>query len=113
MTSQTRTYKDAGVDIAAGEETIDRIKGMVRSTFSERVLTDIGHFGAFYDASFPMYEHPVLVSSVDGVGTKLKVAFLMNRHDTVGEDLVNHCVNDILVCGAAPFTLWITSPQAN
>jgi len=75
---------------------------MVRSTFSERVLTDIGLFGAFYDASFPTYKHPVLVSSVDGVGTKLKVAFMMNRHNTVGEDLVNHCVNDILVCGATP-----------
>lgn len=102
MASQRRTYKDAGVDIAAGEETVNRIKAMVRSTFSERVLADIGHFGAFYDASFPMYEHPVLVSSVDGVGTKLKVAFLVNRHDTIGQDLVNHCVNDILVCGAAP-----------
>jgi phosphoribosylformylglycinamidine cyclo-ligase len=96
------TYKDAGVSIDAGEETVSRIKALVRSTFSPQVLTDIGAFGAFYDASFPNYKHPVLVSSVDGVGTKLKVAFLMNKHDTVGQDLVNHCINDILVCGAKP-----------
>lgn len=96
------TYKEAGVDIAAGEETVDRIKPMVRATFTPRVLTDIGMFGAFFDAKFPEYEHPVLVSSMDGVGTKLKVAFMANKHDTVGQDLVNHCVNDILVCGAMP-----------
>jgi phosphoribosylformylglycinamidine cyclo-ligase len=96
------TYKEAGVDIAAGEETVDRIKPMVRATFTPRVLTDIGMFGAFFDAKFPEYEHPVLVSSMDGVGTKLKVAFMAHKHDTVGQDLVNHCVNDILVCGAMP-----------
>jgi phosphoribosylformylglycinamidine cyclo-ligase len=96
------TYKAAGVDIVAGEEVVQRIKKDVRSTFSKRVLTDIGLFGAFFDARFPGYSHPVLVSSVDGVGTKLKVAFMANRHDTVGQDLVNHCVNDILVCGATP-----------
>lgn len=96
------TYKQAGVDIDAGEETVDRIKPLVRSTFTPRVLTDIGMFGAFFDAKFPEYEHPVLVSSVDGVGTKLKVAFMTNRHSTVGQDLVNHCINDILVCGAKP-----------
>lgn len=96
------TYKEAGVDIAAGEETVDRIKPMVRATFTPRVLTDIGMFGAFFDAKFPEYEHPVLVSSMDGVGTKLKVAFMARKHDTVGQDLVNHCVNDILVCGATP-----------
>lgn len=96
------TYKAAGVDIQAGEEVVDRIKPLVRSTFTPRVLTDIGLFGAFFDAKFPEYEHPVLVSSVDGVGTKLKIAFATGRHDTVGQDLVNHCVNDILVCGAKP-----------
>jgi phosphoribosylformylglycinamidine cyclo-ligase len=74
----------------------------VRSTFTPRVLTDIGLFGACFDARFPEYEHPVLVSSVDGVGTKLKIAFMTDKHDTVGQDLVNHCVNDILVCGASP-----------
>ncbi|KAB2925012.1 MAG: phosphoribosylformylglycinamidine cyclo-ligase [Bacteroidetes bacterium] len=96
------TYKRSGVDIDAGEEVVRRIKKSVRSTFNRNVLTDIGMFGAFYDASFPRYKRPVLVSSVDGVGTKLKVAFAMKRYDTVGRDLVNHCVNDIAVCGAEP-----------
>ena len=97
-----KTYKASGVDIEAGDETVRRIKPLVKSTFNDKVLTDIGHFGAFYDAKFEDYEHPILVSSVDGVGTKLKVAFITNRHDTVGHDLVNHCVNDILACGAKP-----------
>ncbi len=96
------TYKEAGVDIAAGDEFVRRIKPLVRSTFTPRVLSDIGHFGAFFDARFSEYQHPVLVSSVDGVGTKLKVAIAMGKHDTVGQDLVNHCVNDIGVCGAIP-----------
>jgi phosphoribosylformylglycinamidine cyclo-ligase len=96
------TYKDAGVDIEAGEDLVRRIKAQVRSTFSRSVLTDIGAFGAFYRAEFKGIRRPVLVTSVDGVGTKLKIAFAMNRHETVGQDLVNHCVNDILVCGAKP-----------
>jgi len=95
-------YKDSGVDIAAGEEAVDRIKEKVRSTFSNAVLTDLGKFGGFFSFDTNQYQNPVLVSSVDGVGTKLKVAFLMNKHDSVGEDLVNHCVNDILVGGARP-----------
>lgn len=95
-------YKTAGVDIEAGDDLVRRIKPLVRSTFSPNVLADIGLFGALYDAKFPDYEHPVLVSSTDGVGTKLKVAFAMNVHSTVGQDLVNHCVNDILACGAKP-----------
>ncbi|MBI1807070.1 MAG: phosphoribosylformylglycinamidine cyclo-ligase [Ignavibacteria bacterium] len=98
----TKTYAQAGVSIAAGDEFVGRIKDKVRSTFSTAVLADIGAFGGFYDARFPEMREPVLVSSMDGVGTKLKVAFLMERHDTVGEDLVNHCVNDIAVCGARP-----------
>jgi phosphoribosylformylglycinamidine cyclo-ligase len=97
-----KTYKDAGVDIEAGEDLVRRIKARVRSTFTPNVLTDIGAFGAFYRADFKGFRKPVLVSSVDGVGTKLKIAFAMNRHHTVGQDLVNHCVNDILVCGAKP-----------
>lgn len=97
-----QTYKDAGVNIAAGEATVDRIKPLVRSTFTPGVMTDIGMFGAFFDAKFTDYEHPVLVSSVDGVGTKLKLAFMSGVHTTVGQDLVNHCVNDILACGARP-----------
>jgi phosphoribosylformylglycinamidine cyclo-ligase len=97
-----KTYKKAGVNIDAGEEVVRRIKTTVRSTFTRNVMTDIGMFGAFYKASFPSLKRPVLVSSVDGVGTKLKIAFMMKRYDTVGQDLVNHCVNDIAVCGAVP-----------
>ncbi|MFQ5569418.1 MAG: phosphoribosylformylglycinamidine cyclo-ligase [Rhodothermales bacterium] len=96
------TYRDAGVDIDAGDETIRRIKPLVRQTFTPGVLTDIGAFGSFFELDVSGYAHPVLVSSVDGVGTKLKVAFRMGKHDTVGQDLVNHCVNDIAVCGARP-----------
>ena len=96
------TYKDAGVDIAAGEEMVNRIKPLVRSTFTSGVLTDIGAFGAFFQPNFQAYQQPTLVSSVDGVGTKLKVAFMTGKHDTVGQCLVNHCVNDIAVCGAVP-----------
>ncbi len=96
------TYKEVGVDIDAGEELVRRIRRSVRSTFTKNVLTDIGAFGAFYRAKFDGIRKPVLVSSVDGVGTKLKLAFMLNKHDTVGQDLVNHCVNDILVCGAKP-----------
>jgi phosphoribosylformylglycinamidine cyclo-ligase len=96
------TYKEAGVDIEAGEELVRRIRKSVRSTFTKNVLTDIGAFGAFYRAKFDGVRKPVLVSSVDGVGTKLKLAFMLNKHNTVGQDLVNHCVNDILVCGAKP-----------
>lgn len=97
------TYKSAGVDIDAGEETVRQIKPMIRSTFNENVLADIGGFGGLYDVSFlKEFDRPVLVSSVDGVGTKLKVAFLTGRYKGVGMDLVNHCVNDIAVCGARP-----------
>jgi phosphoribosylformylglycinamidine cyclo-ligase len=96
------SYKSAGVDIEAGEETVRRIKGYAKSTFNKNVLSDIGLFGGFYELDLAGYKNPVLVSSVDGVGTKLKVAFGMDRHNTVGQDLVNHCVNDIAVCGAKP-----------
>lgn len=96
------TYREAGVDIEAGEATVRRIKSLVRRTFTPGVLTDIGAFGAFYELDLSAYERPVLVSSVDGVGTKLMVAFRARKHDTVGQDLVNHCVNDIAVCGAEP-----------
>ncbi|MBZ0200356.1 MAG: phosphoribosylformylglycinamidine cyclo-ligase [Ignavibacteriaceae bacterium] len=96
------TYKTAGVDLEAGEDTVKRIKSFAKSTFNKNVLSDIGLFGGFYELDLAKYKKPVLVSSVDGVGTKLKVAFAMDRHDTVGQDLVNHCVNDIAVCGAKP-----------
>jgi phosphoribosylformylglycinamidine cyclo-ligase len=96
------TYKQSGVDIAAGEETVDRIKPLVKATHNEKVLSNIGLFGGFYDAEFEEYEHPVLVASTDGVGTKLKIAFMTGIHNTVGQCLVNHCVDDILACGAKP-----------
>lgn len=96
------TYRDAGVNIDEGDEMVRRIKPIVRSTFTPGVLADIGAFGAFFAPDFAAYDEPVLVSSVDGVGTKLKVAFRAGRHHSVGQDLVNHCVNDIAVCGADP-----------
>ena len=98
----SQTYKSAGVDIAAGDELVKKIKESVKSTFSKNVLAGIGHFGAFFELNKNEYDNPVLVSSVDGVGTKLKIAFMLDKHDTVGQDLVNHCVNDIAVCGAKP-----------
>jgi phosphoribosylformylglycinamidine cyclo-ligase len=93
-------YRDAGVDIDEADRALSQIKKFARSTFTPGVLTEIGSFGALYQISG--FRKPVLVSSADGVGTKLKVAFLTGRHDTVGEDLVNHCVNDIAVQGAIP-----------
>jgi phosphoribosylformylglycinamidine cyclo-ligase len=95
-------YKAAGVDIEAGNATVRRIRSLARSTFTPGVLSDIGSFGGLFRLDTSRYRDPVLVSSADGVGTKLKVAFLAGRHDTVGIDLVNHCVNDILVQGAEP-----------
>src|SRR5215510_4079537 len=96
------TYRDAGVDIDAGDEFVDRISPLVRSTFRPEVLTDIGGFGGLFRLQADRYAEPVLVSGTDGVGTKLKVAFLTDRHDTVGIDLVAMCVNDIVVSGAEP-----------
>jgi phosphoribosylformylglycinamidine cyclo-ligase len=96
------TYRDAGVDIDAGDEFVDRIKPLVRSTFRPEVLTDLGGFGGLFRFPSKKYEDPVLVSGTDGVGTKLKIAFLMDKHDTVGIDLVAMCVNDIAVSGAEP-----------
>ncbi len=93
-------YRDAGVNIDEADRAVSLIRKHARSTFNPCVLTDIGSFGGGFEVRG--YKHPVLVSSADGVGTKLKVAFLANRHDTIGEDLVNHCVNDIAVQGAAP-----------
>ncbi len=98
------TYKSAGVDIAAKSSTISRLKDYTRSTFNPEVLCDIGLFGGLYSAKglADKMNHPVLVSSVDGVGTKLKIAFMLDKHNTVGIDIVSHCVDDILVQGARP-----------
>lgn len=98
----SNTYKSAGVDIEAAEASVQSVKSLIRTTFSPNVLTDIGLFGGFFQPDFSQYKEPVLVSSVDGVGTKLQVAVLTDIHDTVGSDLVNHCVNDIAVSGALP-----------
>lgn len=100
-------YKSAGVDISAGNEAVTRIKKGVQSTFSQHVLTDIGSFGAMYDLKglLQEYQHPVLVQSIDGVGTKIIVARMMNKFDTIGIDLVSATTNDIIVLGAKPLTL--------
>jgi len=95
-------YRQSGVDIDAGNETVRRIKFLARSTFTPGVISEIGSFGGLFQLNAEAYAEPVLVSSADGVGTKLKVAFMTGRHDTVGADLVNHCVNDVLVQGARP-----------
>ena len=96
------SYSDAGVDIDAATRATDRIKELARRTFNERTLSEIGSFGGMFDGAFPRMAQPVLVASADGVGTKLKIAFATGVHNTVGRDLVNHCVNDILVQGARP-----------
>lgn len=96
------TYKDSGVDIDAGDLSVKAISKLAKGTFNENVLRDIGLFGAFYRLNCSGMKEPVLVSSVDGVGTKLKIAFMTGIHNTVGEDLVNHCVNDIMTSGAVP-----------
>jgi phosphoribosylformylglycinamidine cyclo-ligase len=100
--SKSVSYSDAGVSIDAANLAKERIKGLARATFNERTLTEIGSFGGMFDAAFPAMRQPVMVASADGVGTKLKIAFATNVHNTVGRDLVNHCVNDILVQGARP-----------
>jgi phosphoribosylformylglycinamidine cyclo-ligase len=96
------SYRDAGVDIDAANEAVDRIKRLARSTFTPNVMTEIGSFGGMFRADFKEMSEPVLVSSADGVGTKLRIAFLTGIHNSVGYDLVCHCVNDILVQGARP-----------
>jgi phosphoribosylformylglycinamidine cyclo-ligase len=96
------TYSSAGVDISRADRTKQRIKYLAQRTFNKSVLSEIGGFGGLFEVDTKKYRNPVLVSSADGVGTKLKVAFQMNMHHTVGADLVNHCVNDIAVQGATP-----------
>lgn len=100
--SNELTYKKAGVDISEGERFISLISPMIKETFSPGVMTEIGSFSALFKLDVTKYREPVLVSGADGVGTKLKIAFLMDRHNTVGIDLVAMCVNDILTSGAEP-----------
>jgi len=102
MTKQNKAYARAGVDVDLGNRLKRRIQGFVRQTHGPEVLGKIGGFGGLFAPNFSGMREPVLVSSIDGVGTKLKIAFAMNRHDTVGADLVNHCINDIAVLGARP-----------
>ena len=99
------SYKDSGVDIEKGDSFVQAIKSMVEATFRPDVMTKIGGFAGCVSLNLERYKKPVLVSSTDGVGTKLKIAFLMDRHDTVGIDLVAMCVNDIIVSGARPLFL--------
>lgn len=102
MTKLSEAYKNAGVDIAAGNEAVEKMKKHVKRTFRPEVMTDLGGFGALFGLNKDKYDEPVLVSGTDGVGTKLKIAFAIDQHDTIGIDAVAMCVNDIVVQGAEP-----------
>jgi phosphoribosylformylglycinamidine cyclo-ligase len=102
MEKKKLTYEEAGVSIDKGNESVEKMKPFVKETFRKEVLTDLGGFGGLFALDKEKYEEPVLVSGTDGVGTKLKVAFAMNKHDTIGIDAVAMCVNDIIVTGAEP-----------
>ena len=96
------TYKDAGVDIDAGNMAVEKMKSYVKKTFRPEVLTDLGSFAGLFALDTKKYKEPVLIAGTDGVGTKLRVAMLLDKHDTIGIDAVAMCVNDILVQGAEP-----------
>ena len=102
MQRERTTYKDAGVDIDAGNSFVSLIKPLVKATFRPEVMTEIGGFGGLFSLNASKYKNPVLVSGTDGVGTKLKLAFELDRHDTIGIDLVAMSVNDVSACGAVP-----------
>jgi len=110
-----KAYAKAGVDVDLGNAVKSGIQALVKSTHGPQVLAKIGGFGGLFRPDFKGMKEPVLVSSVDGVGTKLKVAFALDRHDTVGQDLVNHCINDIAVTGAQPlfFLDYIAAGELN
>lgn len=100
--SFSESYKQAGVDVTAGYQSVELMKEAVKSTYKEGVISDLGGFGGLYALNTKEIKEPILVSGTDGVGTKLKLAFLMNKHDTIGQDCVAMCVNDIICCGAKP-----------
>ena len=102
MKSQSESYKASGVDITAGYKAVELMKSRIARTVTSGAVSDIGGFGGLFELDIDGIEHPVLVSGTDGVGTKLKMAFLLNKHDTVGIDCVAMCVNDIICCGAKP-----------
>ncbi|MBW6513459.1 MAG: phosphoribosylformylglycinamidine cyclo-ligase [Candidatus Syntrophosphaera sp.] len=102
MSDKDLDYRSSGVDIQAGERTVENIKELVRGTYSADVLSDLGSFGGLFRFHQPSLRDPILVASTDGVGTKLRVAIMAGKYDSIGQDLVNHCVNDILVQGALP-----------
>src|ERR1700738_3031131 len=102
LPKKKKAYARAGVNVDLGNKLKRGIQSLVRQTHGPQVLGKIGGFGGLFRANFPGIREPVLVASIDGVGTKLKIAFALNKHDTVGADLVNHCVNDIAVLGARP-----------
>ena len=100
--SYSNSYKDAGVDVTAGYKSVELMKQFVKSTYSKEVISDLGGFGGLYELNIEKLKEPILVSGTDGVGTKLKLAFLMDKHDTIGQDCVAMCVNDIICSGAKP-----------
>src|SRR5213596_3681054 len=102
MTKKAKAYARAGVDVDLGNRLKRQIHSLVKQTHGPQVLGKVGGFGGLFQARFPGMRQPVLVASIDSVGTKLKIAFVLDKHDTVGADLVNHCVNDIAVLGARP-----------
>jgi len=115
MENKKLDYASAGVDISAGDEAVEKIKKMAKATFNSSVLSEIGSFGGFFKPDLTGIKNPVIISSADGVGTKLKIAFMLEKYNTVGQDLVNHCVDDILVHGATPlfFMDYIATAKLN
>ena len=115
--SFSESYKEAGVDVTAGYKSVELMKSYVQSTYTQGVIGDLGGFGGLFAPDIANMKKPILVSGTDGVGTKLKLAFLMNKHDTIGQDCVAMCVNDIVCCGAKPLffldymSLWKNIPE--